>query len=79
MARATPPRPFDITDVFPELREHRGTATRLHPRAGTPAVTDSSIGGPLWWPVDEPWPMCTDGDAHDVEMLLNPTTVHRGR
>ena len=79
MARTTPPRPFDIAEVFPELREHRGTTTRLHPRTGMPTIADSSIGGPLLWPADEPWPMCTDCDAHDVEMLLTPATVYRGR
>jgi hypothetical protein len=79
MARTTAPRPFDIAEVFPELREHRGTATRLHPRTGTPTIADSSIGGPLLWPADEPWPMCTDGDAHDIEVLLTPATVYHGR
>jgi hypothetical protein len=51
----------------------------LHPRTGTPTIADSSIGGPLLWPADEPWPMCTDGDAHDIEVLLTPATVYHGR
>jgi hypothetical protein len=79
MARTTPPRPFDIAEVFPELREHRGTTTRLHPRTGTPTIADSSIGGPLLWPADEPWPMCTDGAEHLPEQLLTPAAVRRSR
>ncbi|GIE90014.1 hypothetical protein [Actinoplanes regularis] len=79
MARTTPPRPFDIAEVFPELHKHRGTTTRLHPRTGTPTIADSSIGGPLLWPADEPWPMCTDGDEHDVDTLLRPAVVRRSR
>lgn len=79
MVRTTPPRPFDIADVFPELREHRTTATRLHPRTGEPTAADSSIGGPLLWPADEPWPMCTVGDDHDVDTLLTPAALRRSR
>jgi hypothetical protein len=56
MARTTPPRPTDITEVFPELAGMARTATRLHPCPGEPTVHDSSVGGPLLWPADEPWP-----------------------
>src|SRR5215210_8966710 len=59
MARTTPPRPVDVEAAFPELATMRRTATRLHPRRGVPTVHDSSIGGPLLWPADEPWPVCT--------------------
>ncbi|MFF4575367.1 hypothetical protein [Streptomyces sp. NPDC001410] len=59
MARTTPPRPVDVEAAFPELATMRRTATRLHPRRGTPMVHDSSVGGPLLWPADEPWPVCT--------------------
>ena len=54
----TPPPPFDITTVFPELAELATTTIRLHPRIGRPRAMDSSIGGPLLWPSDEPWPVC---------------------
>lgn len=54
----TPPRPFDVTTVFPQLGPLARTATRLHPRPGLPSPQDSSIGGPLLWPADEPWPHC---------------------
>jgi hypothetical protein len=79
MSRTTPPRPFDVTSLFPELREHSTTATRLHPRPGAPTAADSSIGGPLRWPADEPWPFCADGDAHYVHSILTPSTVRRMR
>lgn len=79
MSRTTPPRPLDITEYFPELAEHSATATRLHPRPGTPTIADSSVGGPLLWPADEPWPVCTDGDAHYVVELSTPATVRRSR
>ncbi|MFB6853051.1 hypothetical protein ACWCOW_22035 [Streptomyces sp. NPDC001939] len=58
MPRTTPPRPVDVEDRFPELSALRRTATRLHPRRGTPSVHESSVGGPMLWPRDEPWPVC---------------------
>ncbi|GAB3836850.1 hypothetical protein GCM10029963_77980 [Micromonospora andamanensis] len=79
MTRTTPPRPLDITELFPALREHAATATRLHPRPGTPTTADSSVGGPLLWPADEAWPVCTDGDAHYIFRLQTPSTVRRSR
>ncbi|WP_430782436.1 hypothetical protein [Actinoplanes sp. G11-F43] len=70
MTRTTPPRPVDIAELFPELRDHCATTTRLHPRPGTPGVGDSSIGGPPRWPAGEPWPYCTDGDHDDDKDML---------
>ncbi|MGA5552849.1 hypothetical protein [Streptomyces lavendulocolor] len=61
----TPPRPFDITALIPQLAPLARTATRLHPRPGSPTVHDSSVGGPLLWPADEPWPHCVE--PHDSE------------
>lgn len=58
MMRTTPPRPVDIAAVFPELVPLARTTTRLHPRPGKPTPQDSSIGGPLLWPIDDPWPCC---------------------
>ncbi|OMI85716.1 hypothetical protein BSZ07_32575 [Streptomyces sp. M1013] len=60
MPRTTPERPVDIEGVIPELSEYRGLGTRLHPRPGEPRPDQSSVGGPLLWPADEPWPMCTE-------------------
>jgi hypothetical protein len=58
MVRTTPPRPVNVLDDFPELGPMARTALRLHPRVGSPTVTDNSVGGPLLWPSDEPWPVC---------------------
>jgi len=57
--RTTPPRPVDVEALCPELAALRRAATRLHPRRGTPTAQDSSVGGPMLWPADEPWPVCT--------------------
>lgn len=59
MTRTTPPRPFDVEALFPELAALRRAATRLHPRRGVPTAADSSVGGPMLWPAGEPWPVCT--------------------
>ncbi|GAA2141447.1 hypothetical protein [Glycomyces algeriensis] len=63
MTRTTPPRPHDVAKQFPALAQYAKPAVRLHPRRGEPGVGDSSIGGPLLWPADEPWPTCEL--AHD--------------
>ncbi|MEW1846216.1 hypothetical protein AB0392_50380, partial [Nonomuraea angiospora] len=34
----------------------------LRPRRGEPGIRDSHVGGPMLWPVDEPWPHCADAD-----------------
>lgn len=68
VTRTTPPRPLDVAAAFPELAPLARPATRLHPRPGPPSPRDSSVGGPLLWPADEPWPHC-DG----------PHTVSGGR
>ncbi|MDQ0407149.1 hypothetical protein OIE75_31385 [Streptomyces sp. NBC_01723] len=72
MSRTTPPRPFDVTALFPQLAPLARTATRLHPRAGSPSRHDSSVGGPLLWPADEPWPYC-DG-PHEWDGVNEPTS-----
>ncbi|MEV0644948.1 hypothetical protein AB0I28_06755 [Phytomonospora sp. NPDC050363] len=54
----TPQHLAGIEDRFPELAAYRRTATRLHPRRGNPRVDDSSVGSPLLWPAEEPWPVC---------------------
>lgn len=56
MTRTTQARPLNIAEAFPELAGLARTAFRLHPVPGQPTVHDSSIGGPLLWPADEPWP-----------------------
>ncbi|MDT0407480.1 MULTISPECIES: hypothetical protein [Streptomyces] len=66
MSFTTPPRPFDVTALTPRLAPLARTATRLHPRPGSPTVHDSSVGGPLLWPADEPWPHCEG--PHDASL-----------
>lgn len=80
MTRTTPPRPVDIEAVFPELSGYRKVCARLHPRPGLPKPQQSSIGGPLLWPRDEPWPICQSlhprdrgrrvGDVHEWRRIL---------
>ena len=41
-------------------------AVLLNPLAGDPTDADSHIGGPMLWPIDEPWPWC-DGATHDPQ------------
>ncbi|MGA5449732.1 hypothetical protein ACPCVO_24090 [Streptomyces umbrinus] len=78
MPRTTPPRPLDATALFPELAPLARTAVRLHPRAGTPTAADSSIGGPLLWPADEPWPTCPDHNSASHHGVA-PDDVRLGR
>ncbi|MFE0276039.1 hypothetical protein ACFWZY_28695, partial [Streptomyces sp. NPDC058992] len=49
MSRTTPPRPLDVTAQFPQLAPLARTATRLHPRPGSPSPHDSSVGGGARW------------------------------
>ncbi|WP_405732759.1 hypothetical protein OG885_18650 [Streptomyces sp. NBC_00028] len=73
----TPPRPLDVTATFPELAPLARTTIRLHPRPGSPATADSSLGGPLLWPAVEPWPTCSE---HPAALALSPDEVrHRRR
>ncbi|MEV6239129.1 hypothetical protein [Lentzea sp. NPDC051838] len=38
-------------------------AVLLNPLEGEPTDADSHIGGPLLWPIDDPWPVCSvDGE-----------------
>jgi hypothetical protein len=73
MTRTTPRRPIDLTSVVPELAPYARVALRLHPRRGTPSVTDSSVGGPLLWPIDEPWPTCDED--HGLSTHGSPVTI----
>jgi hypothetical protein len=78
--RTTPPRPVDITAVVPQLAPLARTATRLHPRPGLPTPHDSSVGGPLLWPADEPWPYCDKPHEWDqLNDILSPDDVRQRR
>jgi len=58
VSRTTRPAPDDVAALFPGLGAYAMVATRLHPRRGRPGRRRSHVGGPLWWPADEPWPAC---------------------
>ncbi|MGW6414460.1 hypothetical protein [Streptomyces sp. NPDC055055] len=77
MARTTPPRPVGVEAMFPALAGHRRTATRLHPRQGMAKPEESSVAGPLLWPVDDPWPMCTASHAKGRGHLLSDVRLRR--
>ncbi|WEB45464.1 hypothetical protein MOV08_43410 [Streptomyces yunnanensis] len=62
--RPLAPIPFEVEAVFPELTGTAREVTLLYPRAGQPGPGDSSLGGPLLWPADEPWPMCAAPDHY---------------
>lgn len=48
------------------------TATRLHPRPGPATPHDSSVGGPLLRPADEPWPHCDEGHGGPGPVAMLP-------
>ncbi len=74
--RPLAPLPFDIDAVFPELIGTAREVTLLYPRAGEPGQGDSSIGGPLLWPADEPWPMCAEpGHYKPLDAPVGPEPV----
>ncbi|MFE1327090.1 hypothetical protein [Streptomyces sp. NPDC058741] len=78
--RTTPPRPVEVTAVFPELAPLARPAIRLHPRPGSPSVRDSSVGGPLLWPAEEPWPQCEASHLHgDSGFRQSPADVRLTR
>lgn len=79
MSRTTPPRPVDVTAVFPQLAPLARTATRLHPRAGSPSPRDSSVGGSLLWPATEPWPYCDGPHVPDGFPVTSPGDVRLAR
>ncbi|WP_234543557.1 hypothetical protein [Streptomyces shenzhenensis] len=65
--------PFDVESLIPELVGLGRQTTLLYPRSGEPGVCSSSIGGPLLWPADEPWPLCAE-PGH-WKPLRTPTEV----
>ncbi|MGY0389684.1 hypothetical protein ACWZJV_22170 [Nocardioides sp. WG-D5] len=67
MSLTTPPRPVALADEIPELARLARVGTRLHPRPGSPTVLESSVGGPLLWPEDEPWPFCPGDHAFEED------------
>jgi hypothetical protein len=73
----TPPRPVDVTKVFPQLAPLARTATRLHPRAGSPSPHDSSTewddGTHSWIPYEDQahaTPSTTGPDRNPAMLIL---------
>ncbi|MEU6847286.1 hypothetical protein ABZ930_35990 [Streptomyces sp. NPDC046716] len=58
MPREIPLPPYDIAELVPEFANLARDTVLLYPRSGEPGVHHSSMGGPLLWPADEPWPYC---------------------
>jgi uncharacterized protein YwqG len=62
--RTTPPPPYNVEELFPELKGQAKTTVRLHPRRGLETgISESKMGGLFLWPADEPWPVCTELEA----------------
>ncbi|MEV5600660.1 hypothetical protein AB0L33_04330 [Streptomyces sp. NPDC052299] len=51
-----------LRDLVPEYARLALDAVVLNPETGDPGVRESSLGGPLLWPADEPWPHCAQED-----------------
>ncbi|MER6125471.1 hypothetical protein ABT173_23150 [Streptomyces sp. NPDC001795] len=60
-----------LISELPAFAGHIRTATLLRPSSGAPGVGDSSVGGPLLWPVDEPWPVCRAPHLVEVREKLS--------
>ncbi|MGV9315101.1 hypothetical protein ACWDR0_23405 [Streptomyces sp. NPDC003691] len=73
MSHRIPPLPFDVPSLIPEFVGLERETTLLYPRSGEPGVRSSSIGGPLLWPADEPWPVC--GEPGHWRPSRTPTEV----
>lgn len=60
-----------LTAELPAFADHIREATLLQPAPGTPGLGDSSVGGPVLWPADEPWPVCTGPHLVEVREKLS--------
>ena len=63
MTFTTPDPAPELEVAFAEFAGRAATTVRLHPRPSEPGPRSSSLGGPLLWPADEPWPYCTDDEC----------------
>ncbi|MEV4948058.1 hypothetical protein [Streptomyces sp. NPDC053755] len=63
MSGTTPEPPArDPRTLIPECAGLAREAVLLAPEPGEPGMRDSSLGGGLLWPADEPWPYCAEED-----------------
>lgn len=72
-----PDRPSaeQIVAAVPGLAPYARPAVILEPTPGKPGVRESSIGGPLLWPADEPWPHCAVADEASDEEEPEPSAM----
>ncbi|GAA2478548.1 hypothetical protein GCM10010406_13390 [Streptomyces thermolineatus] len=70
----------ELVHSFPELREYFRTALLLEPQPGEPGPHESSVGGPLLWPADEEWPVCTEDHlvGHHEDLSAEERSVLEG-
>ena len=73
----TPPPAYPVARLFAGIEEYAATATRLHPRRGSPDPRGSHVGGPLRWPAGESWPSCAAEHVVATEVPLPPRLVSR--
>ncbi|MER5491651.1 hypothetical protein [Streptomyces sp. NPDC002490] len=73
--RPAVPPPLDISRLVPELAPLARRTTVLRPKRGAPTPQESSLGGPLLWPRDTPWPFCDRRDHHDGVGTVPPGPV----
>ncbi|MFD7629618.1 hypothetical protein ACFV7Q_26930 [Streptomyces sp. NPDC059851] len=69
------PRAEAVLAAVPELAPYARDAALLHPERGQPDRGSSSLGGPLLWPADEPWPTCSLPDETDPDPDGGPATA----
>ncbi|MFE3662851.1 hypothetical protein ACFXOR_07740 [Streptomyces sp. NPDC059164] len=67
MTRTPRPSVDSIFAVLPELAPYARDAVVLHLERAEPDCRSSSIGGPLLWPGDEPWPACSSPDENSPD------------
>ncbi|MGY6025205.1 hypothetical protein [Streptomyces spinosirectus] len=65
MTRTPGPTTEVILAALPELAPFAREAVLLHLERAERDCRNSSIGGPLLWPSDEPWPECSLPDEND--------------
>ncbi|MFF4052667.1 DUF1963 domain-containing protein [Streptomyces chartreusis] len=64
----------DLRTLIPEYEGLALATTLLNPEPGEPGVQESSLGGALLWPADEPWPYCAQEDHWTFGSDLRNTT-----
>lgn len=69
-AQETSARVGALLAALPALAGRVRPAALLRPAAGAPGMRESSVGGPLLWPRDEPWPTCGGPHVRDVREPL---------